>query len=327
MTNSKQIAITYFLGRALFIGFGFSLLCKMLQESVWVSALIGTVIGFLFLLFLQKYKEKHHDETILSKIAFFLFNLFIFIELGFILTTFCSSFYLVKSPTWYIILPIPFIIYTLTRKGVQTVLKVAESLFLGSLILYVLVIFGLFKEINFSHFTPILTKSLKDILLGSCYFAIYSITPFLLLWKVNTNKNLAKMYLFSMLGIILIAVFILGVLGPNLAKIYRFPEYMTLKKIKLFNFIEKVENIISISSLLDLFLTMAICGINLKDLLPDKNKKIVYPLFLGLLALVIYYFSIHYEKQLFIYTYLPLILGGGIIICILTSLIHKKRKH
>ena len=54
MTNSKQIAITYFLGRALFIGFGFSLLCKMLQESVWVSALIGTVIGFLFLLFLQK---------------------------------------------------------------------------------------------------------------------------------------------------------------------------------------------------------------------------------------------------------------------------------
>ena len=79
MTNSKQIAITYFLGRALFIGFGFSLLCKMLQESVWVSALIGTVIGFLFLLFLQKYKEKHHDETILSKVAFFLFNLFIFI--------------------------------------------------------------------------------------------------------------------------------------------------------------------------------------------------------------------------------------------------------
>ena len=61
-----------------------------------------------------------------------------------------------------------------------------------------------------------------------------------------------------------------GILGANLVDIYRYPEYMTLKKIKLFNFVEKVENIVSITWIFDLFITLAVSGNNMKELLPKK---------------------------------------------------------
>ena len=46
---------------------------------------------------------------------------------------------------------------------------------------------------------------------------------------MNNNKLIRK-YLFSTATIILIGILIIAVLGPNLIQIYRYPEYMILKK-------------------------------------------------------------------------------------------------
>ena len=326
MTKTKTYAISYFLGRTFFIGFGFSLLFRLLDKDTWIAAILGSILGFGILLFFERIKEKHAFASSLQKILFFVYNFFVFSQILFIFETFCSSFYLIKSPIFYILLPVPFVIYKITKNGFSTIAKVTEVLFPLSFLLYILVVFGLFKNLNLEYFQPVLMADSKNLFLGTIYFAIYSTAPFFLLWNVKTDKNLAKSYAFSMVGILIIAIFITGVSGPNLAQIYRFPEYMTLKKIKLFNFVEKVENIISVAWLFDLFITMAICGNNLKECLPTKYNKWTYLATLLLLFVVAWYTGTHYKDELLIYHVLPIVLGIFMLLLFLFSLLHKKKE-
>lgn len=179
-----------------------------------------------------------------------------------------------------------------------------------SLVLFIFAGLGLIKYFKVESFLPILTTSASSLLKGTLYYTFYSTAPFLLLLNAEAKKNKYVLkYLFSSLTVIVIALFIVGVLGPNLIKIYRYPEYMTLKKIKLFNFIEKVENIISIAWLFDLFMTLSIAGNNLKECLPKKGLKLTFPILLFLLYLVTLLCGIYYSKELFLYEILPLLFG------------------
>ena len=326
MTKAKTTALSYFLGRTFFLGFGFSILFQLLNKDTWIAAMLGSIVGFLILLFFERFKEAHPICSIFQKGLFFLYNFFIFSQILFIFETFCSSFYLIRSPILYIILPIPFVIYKITKNSFSTIAKVSEVLFPISVFIYILVIFGLLKDMNLDYFQPILTASSKNILIGTIYFAIYSTAPFFLLWNVNTDKKLAKSYFLSMISVFFVSVFITGILGPNLSQIYRFPEYMTMKKIKLFNFIEKVENIVSITWLFSLFITLAITGWNMKELLPQKRKKLLYIGILILLCFVSFYAGIHYQEELWIYHLLPIILGGMMLLLVITSIFPKKKK-
>lgn len=326
MNNVKTTTLSYFLGRTFFIGFGFSILFKLLNKDTWIAAILGSILGFLIIFFFEKWKKNHPLDSMLSKCLFFLYNFFIFTQILFIFETFCSSFYLIKSPILYIILPIPFIIYKITKHGFSTIAKVTEVLFPISIIIYIFVVFGLFQNIKLSYFGPILTANGMDILKGTIYFAIYSTAPFFLLWNVELDHKLSKSYLLSMLGILIIALVITGVLGPNLTKIYRFPEYMTMKKIKLFNFIEKVENIVSITWLFSLFITLSITGYNLKELLPQKRKNILYIGILILLCAISLYTGTYYKEELWIYHSLPIILGIMMLLLIITSIWKQNKK-
>lgn len=326
MIKNKTFSVSYFLGRAFFLGFGFSLLFKLLDKDAWIASLLGVLLGSLFIWFFQKFKENHAFTNILQKSIFFLFNFFVFTQILFIFETFCSSFYLIKSPHIYILLPLIFIIYRITKNGFSTITKVSDVLLPISLLLVLFISLGLIKNMNFDYFLPVLTEDTFSILQGTIYFAIYSTAPFFLLWNEKTEKNLLKPYLLSSLTVFLAAIIITAVLGPNLTQIYRYPEYMTLKKIKLFNFVEKVENIVSITWIFDLFITLAVSGNNMKELLPKKWKNFS---FIGLLLLLFgisLYCGMHYKDELWIYLYLPIILGVFMLLLILVGFIRKKKE-
>ena len=59
MTKTKTYAISYFLGRTFFIGFGFSLLFRLLDKDTWIAAILGSILGLGILLFFERIKEKH----------------------------------------------------------------------------------------------------------------------------------------------------------------------------------------------------------------------------------------------------------------------------
>ena len=326
MTKTKTFAVSYFLGRTFFLGFGFSLLFKLLDKDVWIASFLGILLGCGILWCFERLKKKRPLTRLLQKVIFFLFNFFVFTQILFIFETFCSSFYLIKSPSLYILAPLFFIILRITKTGCSTISRVSEVLFPIGLALIFVVSLGLLQNVHFEYFEPVMDVKPFTLFQGTIYFACYSTAPYFLLWNEETEKNILKPYLASAISIFVAALLITAVLGPNLAQIYRYPEYMTLKKLKLFNFIEKVENIVSIAWLFDLFITLSVSGNNIKQIIPKKYCNFTFVFVLLILFGVSLYGGAHYQNELWIYTYLPILLGSFMLLLILVSCLFPKKE-
>ena len=136
------------------------------------------------------------------------------------------------------------------------------------------------------------------------------------------DTKLIRKYLLSTATIIMIGILIIAVLGPNLIQIYRYPEYMLLKKIKAFEFLEKIENVISITWILDIFMTLSISANNIRMTITKKwNRPIFILLLLAICFLVVYLGKIYYI-ELEVFEILPIILGIFEIILLLSLLLY-----
>jgi len=202
INNRKIFALSYFLGRIFFVGFGFSLLRKLVGRDSWLAAILGTLLGAIIIFFFSKLKRKMTNiKDIKNPILkwsllslFFLFNLFVFSQMIFIFQTFASSFFLINSPTYFISLPIPFIIYRICKKGFPTIGKIAEILMPISVLLFLFSFFGLFQHFKLEYFKPFLmTEPLTLLQLIpvplSFFYSIY-------LWK---KTNYRENFLFLLL--------------------------------------------------------------------------------------------------------------------------------
>lgn len=333
MNNRKIFAISYFLGRTFFLGFGFSLLMEMLGKDTWIAAFLGMILGSGILFLLSKWKQKlnskfpNHFLKYSFLALFFLFNMFIFQQILFIFQTFASSFFLIKSPIYFISLPVPFIIYRVCKNGFPAIAKVAEIIMPISLFLFFFSFLGLIQDLNLDYFKPIFTCEPLTLLEGTLFFTAYSTAPYFLLLNVDMESpKLVGKYLFSAMTVFIICVSIIGVLGPNLSQIYRYPEYIVLKKIKIFNFLEKVENIVSIGWLFDLFAVLSISGNNMKECLPNKKRNLVFAFLLFFLYIGAIFSEIYYQEELMLYYVLPIILGIFEVLLLIFLFISKKSK-
>lgn len=331
MNKKPLFAISFFLGGTFFLGYGYSLLMGMVGKDAWISLLIGVFLGIGVIYLLEQIKKKEQSGIekykMMNRIIFFFFNLFLFGQILFIFQTFASSFFLIKSANWFITLPIPFIIYKIAKSGFSTIGKISEILVPIALFLLVFAFVGLFEHFKLDSFTPIFTSSIDKILQGALLVMTYSTMPYFLLLKVNLKTpKLIKGYLASELAVILIAIFIIAVLGPNLIGIYRYPEYMILKEIKLFDFIEKVENIVCVAWLFNLFVFLSLSGYNLKECLPKKKNNLYFIVLLGIMYIVAILESYFYPQELALYHILPYVFLGIEILLILTSFLSYRKK-
>ena len=332
MNNQKTSAISFFLSQTFFLGFGYSLLFYETASDAWICVIIGSIIGLFLILLLEYMKNRQETHLlkrpILYKTISILFNMFIYSQILFIFQTFASSFYLTKSPTWFVTLPLPFLIYKICKTGYNTIGKLAEMLLPIALFLLFLTFIGLSNHIDISAFTPILTTSPTNILKGTLLIATYTTIPYFLFLNAPVKEiHFKKKYLLSSTMILLTCIFIISVLGPNLIRIYRYPEYAMLKEIKIFNFIEKIENIISMVWLFNLGLTLSLSSANIKNCLPTKHQNIFFILILSILYFLSLAESNLYPKELILYHSLPYIFLSLELILILTSFLSYQKRN
>lgn len=336
MSKRKIYALSYFLSRSFFLGFGYSVILSITNKDSWICFLLGTLLGICLIYAISKIKEPMKNETIKEHLQhhkilkyiiltiFLLFNIFMMSQLLFILETFASSFFLINSPTFFILIPIVFLIYRITIKGWSTIGRIAEIFMPISLIIVILSMAILTPYGTTDKFLPIMTQDTWQMIRGTLMVTFYTSAPFLLLLNAPMQDHkLIRKYLFGTVTIILIGVLIIAVLGPNLIQIYRYPEYMILKKIKVFQFLEKIENIISITWILDVFMTLSIIAHNIRLTLPKKKNNLFFLAILAILFFFVIYLGEIYFIELQVYTILPMILGGFEILLILLFLLHR----
>ena len=73
-----------------------------------------------------------------------------------------------------------------------------------------------------------------------------------------------------MFGIIFIT---LGNLGINLSQLYQYPEYIVLKRINLFEFLDRIENLLSIQRILKIYISLSFFTYFISNTIKPHNKS------------------------------------------------------
>ena len=330
ITEKQKLYLCYFITRATFLGIGFSLIFNEATKDAWATCIIGYLIGLAIIWVIKKILDYKKGKTlnqilennftgIILRILIILFCLYVVFQSYFILQTFMTSFFLTVTPPFYVILPFILIIAFIVSKGVKNIAKVSESLFWFCIVIPVTILIVLYQYVDLNNFLPVFTTKPTNFLYSSLIFGVLSSVPNMFLLNIkNSGKNIIKIYSLSVFTLFLITIIIMGVFGPELSVMYRYPEYMMLKKIKILSFVEKIENLVSVIWIIDGFFMVSMASHTIYDLLPKKHcKKIGIILAAAMFYVTSFIVGQNYITRLSLYYKTPIIyLVGFILIAI-----------
>ena len=250
---------------SLFLGIGISKIINSIGSDSWISIILGTFIGLFINYIFTKLPEKE------NKIFIYTYSTILLTLNLLLITKLISSIYLNRTPDIIVVIPLIILIYYISNKGINTILKTSLIIAFIYILIYLIPFTALAPKINIDEFKPLLTSNIYDIIKCSLTYAFISTTPFILFPKFKENYNY-KSYLLSSLLVLIIFIITIGNLGPSLAKLYRYPEYMVCKEISLLGFIENIQNILSYLWLFCSFILSSIATYNIKRV---SNKKIL----------------------------------------------------
>lgn len=313
--NKENFSLVYFVTRALFLGIGYSTFFNFCGTDSIIACLLGTLLGIILIFIISKINIK-------SKISiFFLMILYIYFIMNsiLILESFINSFFLIQTPRIVIIAPTILLCLFASFKTMKTIKKTSLMLLYIGVMLLVIPFISLANEFSIDSLKPLFSHSTLSIFKAAFAFAVISATPNILLIdeKIETKKHIIY-YLITALINTTICIYIVGVLKPTLINIYSFPEYMVLKRIRIFEFIENIENIVASMWYLDIFVFSVLVFKRMQKYLKSKI------LFIGLITLVSILITVllapNYDIILFLYHYTPITLFSFLSILSILSL-------
>lgn len=326
--NKEYLSLTNFFSKALFLGIGISKVLIDAKESAIFSIILGTIFGTLILFILNKLS--YYKCNGLKKIIMFII-IYILLVIGLTeFITLISSIYLIDIKKYILMLPTLVVILYMNSKNIEVHYKVSSILYGISLTIFIIAFFSLIPQIDYLNLLPLFNVSFKKILFTSLEFALFSVVPNILLGGLDIKKDnkIIKRYLISNLLLSIVIILTQGILSIELIRMFKYPEYIVLKKISILDFINNIENIISFLWIFTIFIYISICSKELYDMSYDTfNNKYIYPIFLFISTYFISnYFLDNVNCLLFLFNNLWIILLTILVIYILTNLIFIKKK-
>ena len=262
----------------------------------WLAITLSYIIGFIPLLLTLYIANYHGELDIIEKNKHLfgnyigtLINTFIALILLFIaatllynIITFISHEFLYRTPIIVsAILLVAISIYA-SIKEINVITHISFILMFLGLILFTLSSTSLITEINLDNLLPILKTSPIDILTSSIKLAIINTLPIITILiipkdkitnKEKYNKAMIITYIIGSIISFITTIGTISTLGIYLTNIFTYPEYIVLKKIKLFGFLERIENIIAIKWIIESFIYITILIYTISKSITRKNEK------------------------------------------------------
>lgn len=333
--KTKKGNLAYNLSRSLFLGGGISTLFLNASKDAYIAIILGTFlgIGIIYIISLvgkkintplNEYLKEKNFLNILIRIIFIIYIIFLIFILLIILATFLYSYFLIFTPSIISCLPFVFLATLLNSKSIKNISYIAGVLLVLSLVLVFTKTILLTNEFDFSNLLPVFSTKPNKLFITAILFAILSTAPFItIIDEQITFKENLKYYLISMLTIFVVVLTITVVLG-EMANIYSYPEYSVLRKISLFKFIENIENFISAGWFFDIFISLSVCSLKLKNLINVKSSTIPFIVSLIILFLVNEFVANNFYNSMAIYKSFTIIFAIFMLV-LLTLLIIKKK--
>ena len=283
---------SYFFGRSLFYGIGLSYLFKLTKSNFWIAFLMGTILGILILYFIKN----TNNNKIIKNIS----GIVLTIITSVILINFAHTLYLENTPLLFLTVFTLILCYIMSKCENSAITRVAQILFIYSIFSFLFEVLSLVPHVKINNIYPLFNSSILDTLWGIVVFALISTTPIIVLDSESSSKEKIINYVISMFTIFIIGFLSITVLGLKEVLIYRYPEYVVLKRIKILNFISNVDNIFSFVIIIDLILTIvqSIKNINFKSRKLEIGSLI-------LIMLIVNYICMNNFTIMFLYNYLP----------------------
>lgn len=321
MMDTKKISslqlgvLTFFLAKASIFPVASSIILNYSKQNIWLSILISGVIGIIPLLIYIYINNRNKGLNIielnyklfgkvLGGICNFVISLGILLFGVIMLLGLCNfvfSNYLMDTSMGAIGLLFMVVVSYATIKGIETICRTSQLLFILNIILFIVGFGCLIYYVDLNNFKPFFDISMNSIFKSSYNFILFSITPIFMLSiipndiivkKENYNRSIIFGYIAAIITIFLMLGVTTGILG-NLTTLFEYPEYIALSQIEYFHFFERVENVLSFQWIFDIFVFMMMVLYFLKKYISVtfkvKKRKTnnIIVLLLALLILII----------------------------------------
>lgn len=246
------------------------ILLRKAGNEVLISMLVGTILGlipvFMYLKInstLPKLNIFEKNKKLFGKLLGNIINILIIIMYMVFLAMslravviFVTSKYLQNTNYFLVGTLVLITSLIICYKGVQTLARISQLSFIAVIILVIIIELFLIKYVEIGNILPIFTGDnfIKDIIDGAIYHAsTCSMLTILLLAikkdKINKqkkyNKTIIIFYLLGSLSLTLVMFFVVSCFGYEMATLFRYPEYILLKKIGLANSELHLENLLA----------------------------------------------------------------------------------
>lgn len=262
MINKRQyIILSFYLTRVLFLGIGFSVMVGIGKNSLLIASVLGMLLGY-FLLYLFYKKDK------LSKLSNILISITTLTAGLLAITTLTGTYLLYDTPTLFIMGTFILVLVYGASKEIKITSRVSELLSPLSICFIIFALICLLSLVSLYNLLPIFNANFGDFIKCIIVFTATSLMPNLLLLNYKGDlkfKDIGKGYLIGAILTIIVMFFILSIYGSEFASTIRFPEYLMLNKISVFNYISNVENILVMEWVVNLCIGGLICVKVLSD--------------------------------------------------------------
>lgn len=317
------LSIIIVISLASFIGIGIFTSSKIAGVDSCISVLIAGVTSLILVYFFITIFNYEQDLPIKDKVIklfgktlgtiinlTLIFSAFVMgISVIFNLISFIESQLLLFTPSYIIGIPFVLTVIYASSKDIQDLSRLSFVLTIINICLYLVAVVYLLSNLDVSNFYPILANGIKAPLKGSFYISMLNILPYFLILCIpksslnstkKVNRNIILTYIVAIILMFFVVFSTLGNLGEDLLKIYQYPEYIVLKKINYFNFINHVENFVSIQWIFGLFFNLTLIVFFIKTFFKDKKigKKKTLPI---ITTFSIYIVSTLVFKNIFIF--------------------------
>lgn len=351
--NSLQFSTLFsFTLLSTLIGIGFNNVVNLAKVDSYISVIIAYIIGFIpLLLFIYLFNQEKTINELLKdtfgNIIGTIISYLLLIPIGIIgicsvysISNFMVSQFLSDTPIIIIyVIPSLVILYGLI-KGIETISRTSLILYVIMILLFFIAIFGLAPQIELNNYKPILENGLTNPIKGALIFVLSDIIPLFVMLSISkkniinkekTTKNIVIFYTISIIIMFLNITMTIGTLGIHLTDMYQYPEYMVLKQISLFNFLDRIENFVTIQWIFRTFMLVTMIVYYIQNTIKkDTNSKILPAIILAtiiVLNIIIFKNNTMFTNfALKIYPYTNLVLFIIIIITSLVVFLKNKRR-
>ena len=348
--NGRQFSLFVFLfivGSSIL--FAPSALAAEAKQNAWIAALIGLGVGVL-VVYLYTVLGKHYPTTTLVEVSEQVLGKWIgkavslsFFSFSFLLSAlvlrnigeFMVTQILTGTPIQFLHIVFLFIVIFGARLGLETLARTAEIFFPWVIMLFILLVFFLFPQIEVTKMQPIFEGGIKPILRAALPF-IELIIFMMIFPYVNQRKQAQKAFFIGTIagGLVLFAVTILSILtlGADITARNGFPSYILGKKISIGMFIERIEVIVAIIWMITIYFKLTILfyvsSLGLAQTLKMSDYRfLLYPL--GMITLVlslITYPNIVYQQNFVSKVWTPYAATYGLVLPLLFIVIEIVKK-